>query len=310
MGEMASTADYFVPDVTQFESFGLPTAGAYGTAVRWEATKPLTALTADGRNVCWETLLIDVAKACELPGWGEGAFTDTEGNTYPFNNAYDYYVKAIANLAYADDDPCEDIDPAEAHMQGLDDLPEAFRAAVKEEEWPKVLRVISRGGRFWPMEDCIGKNGAIKYATDNLTHFYSNRKATNTNPYTGEKLSGTLTNDPERFADNSTLEDHYSREEYPFRSTNYKPRFRSISFLANSPIMRDLCDHNYLELNRDDAKALGIKDGDTIKITNPSGDVMEGEAMVRGGIAEGTFGVAYGYGHRAYGAQDVAIEGE
>ena len=129
-------------------------------------------------------------------------------------------------------------------------------------------------------------------------------------PYTGEKLSGTLTNDPERFADNSTLEDHYSREEYPFRSTNYKPRFRSISFLANSPIMRDLCDHNYLELNRDDAKALGIKDGDTIKITNPSGDVMEGEAMVRGGIAEGTFGVAYGYGHRAYGAQDVAIEGE
>lgn len=37
---------------------------------------------------------------------------------------------------------------------------------------------------------------------------------------------------------------------------------------------------------------------------------MEGEAMVRGGIAEGTFGVAYGYGHRAYGAQDVAIEGE
>ena len=74
--------------------------------------------------------------------------------------------------------------------------------------------------------------------------------------------------------------------------------------------MRDLCDHNYLELNRDDAKKLGIKDGDTIKITNPSGDVMEGEAMVRGGIAEGTFGVAYGYGHRAYGAQDVAIEGE
>ena len=47
-----------------------------------------------------------------------------------------------------------------------------------------------------------------------------------------------------------------------------------------------------------------------MKITSATGDVMEGEAMVRAGIAAGTFGVAYGYGHKAYGAQDVNIEGE
>lgn len=73
--------------------------------------------------------------------------------------------------------------------------------------------------------------------------------------------------------------------------------------------MRDLCAHNYLELNLDDAADLGIEDGDAIRITNPTGDVMEGEAMVRAGIARGTFGVAYGYGHIGYGAQDVLIEG-
>ena len=312
MGEMASTADYFVPDVTQFESFGLPTAGAYGTAVRWEATKPLTALTADGRNVCWETLLIDVAKACELPGWGEGAFTDTEGNTYPFNNAYDYYVKAIANLAYADDDPCEDIDPAEAHMQGLDDLPEAFRAAVKEEEWLKVLRVISRGGRFWtdeqhPMRADDGRAPKLKNC---MTYIYNEKRATTNNGFSKQSYEGGLKYNEQRFADMSLVTDHYSVEEYPFTASEHKPRFRSISRLADSPVMRDLCAHNYIEMNVEDARALGISDGDMVRAVTPAGDITEGEAMVRAGQVKGSFAVAFGYGHRYYGARDVQVGDE
>ena len=312
MGEMASTADYFVPDVTQFESFGLPTAGAYGTAVRWEATKPLTALTADGRNVCWETLLIDVAKACELPGWGEGAFTDTEGNTYPFNNAYDYYVKAIANLAYADDDPCEDIDPAEAHMQGLDDLPEAFRAAVKDEEWPKVLRVISRGGRFWtdeqhPMRADDGRAPKLKNC---MTYIYNEKRATTNNGFSKQSYEGGLKYNEQRFADMSLVTDHYSVEEYPFTASEHKPRFRSISRLADSPVMRDLCAHNYIEMNVEDARALGISDGDMVRAVTPAGDITEGEAMVRAGQVKGSFAVAFGYGHRYYGARDVQVGDE
>ena len=312
IGEHAQYADYIVPDTNPFESFGVVTNEGFfkskGNSVRWPAKTPETIEISGGRHASFEAFCCDVAKVCDMPGFGDNAVTDVDGKTWPLNDACDFFLKAVANLAY-DTTPVDDVAAEDMKLQALDNLPEAWKNAVSEEEWPKVLNVLSRGGRFWPMEDCIGKNGAIKYATDNLTHFYSNRKATDTNPYTGEKLSGTLTNDPERFADNSRSRP-LPLEEYPFRSTNYKPRFRSISFLANSPIMRDLCDHNYLELNRDDAKALGIKDGDTIKITNPSGDVMEGEAMVRGGIAEGTFGVAYGYGHRAYGAQDVTIEGE
>ena len=73
--------------------------------------------------------------------------------------------------------------------------------------------------------------------------------------------------------------------------------------------MRDLCEKNYLELNLEDAAALGIGDGDIVRIANPTGDIMEGEAMVRAGIARGTFGVAFGYGHRAYGTQDREVDG-
>jgi tetrathionate reductase subunit A len=79
---------------------------------------------------------------------------------------------------------------------------------------------------------------------------------------------------------------------------------------ANSPIMRDICAHNYIELNEDDAVELGITDGDSVVVTGVDGSIMEGPAMVRGGVARGVFGIAYGYGHRQMGARDLDIDGE
>lgn len=312
MGEMTSYADYFVPDVTQFESFGLPTAGQYGCAVRWEATTPKTTQLDDGRYACWETFLVDVAKACELPGWGEGAITDVDGNVWPFNNSYDYYLKAFANLAYANDEPCEDIDPEEAHMQGLDELPDTWKAALTEEEWPKVERVMSRGGRFWteeehPMRTEDGRSPSMKSCQ---TYIYNEKRATTTNGCSDKSFPGGLTYNPETFADMSLVTDHYSTEEYPFTASEHKPRFRSISRLSDSPIMRDLCEHNYIEMNEEDAAALGIVDGDKVRAVTPAGDVTEGVAMVRAGQAKGAFAVSFGYGHINYGARDLEIDGQ
>ena len=132
----------------------------------------------------------------------------------------------------------------------------------------------------------------------------------NTLSMTGAKSHGEMRYTPELFSDLSSIEDRYPREEWPFKSTQYKPRFRSISMLSNSPIMRDLCAHNYIEMNILDAEELGIKDGDDVVVTNPTGDVMRGQAMVRGGIAKGTFAVAYGYGHWEYGARDYEVDGQ
>lgn len=249
-----------------------------------------------------------MAKECGVPGFGEDAIEGADGKMWPLNDACDFFLKAVANLAY-DTEPVADVSGEDVKVQALDELPAAWEKAVTAEEWPKVLNVLSRGGRFWPVEESTGEGGRSAYMKDHLTIFYSERKATDANPFSGKQLPGTLSATPELLADLTPLAEKYPESEWPFRSTNYKPRFRSITFLANSPIMRDLCAHNYLELNLDDAADLGIEDGDAIRITNPTGDVMEGEAMVRAGIARGTFGVAYGYGHIGYGAQDVLIEG-
>ena len=92
-----------------------------------------------------------------------------------------------------------------------------------------------------------------------------------TNCYSGKRLPATLGYNPPMFSDLSLMTDHYSVEEFPFTNSEHKPRFRSISMLSNSPIMRDICAHNYLEINKEDAAELGIKDGDTVRAVTRSG---------------------------------------
>ena len=74
--------------------------------------------------------------------------------------------------------------------------------------------------------------------------------------------------------------------------------------------MRDICAHNYLEINKEDAAELGIKDGDTVRAVTPLGRRVRGrgDGPRRPG-ASGAFGVSFGYGHSNYGAQDIDIDG-
>lgn len=313
MGEHAQLADYYVPDTTPYESWGIVSSqgcwAGKGATLRWPVIEPSTQLLSDGRHSSFEAFIADVGRICELPGFGDEAFLTPDGKAYPFNDAHDYFLKGVANLAFSKP-VIDDIDERDIQLQGLDTLPEAWKTAVSEEEWPKVLNVLSRGGRFWPIEEAFDEQGRSSYASKAYMIYHYNEKwATNTNSMTGEKSRGVMHYSPELFSDLTSMEDEYAQE-YPFKSTNYKPRFRSISMLANSPLMREVCASNYLEINLLDAEELGIQDGDIIAVTNPSGDVMQGPAMVRGGITKGTFGVAYGYGHIAYGAQDYAIGDE
>ncbi len=314
MGEHAQISDYFVPDTTPYESFGVHTQEGYwngkGNTVRWRVVEPGSLRLPDGRYASYETFVCDIAAALDLPGFGENAIMGADGTPYPLNDAPDFFLKGVANLAYSDEDPVEDITEEEAHLQGLDELPEEWRAAVTEEEWPKVLKVLSRGGRFWPIEQVYDDQGRSTYAATFQTCLYSEARAKGRNPYTGEHGRGPLIWKPECFADGTPIRDQFPAKEWPFAATNYKPRFRSISMLANSPVMRDLGAENYIEMNADDAAELGISTGDVVHATNPTGDVMEAKALVRGGIAKHTFAVAHGYGHIAYGSKDLDIDGE
>jgi tetrathionate reductase subunit A len=93
-------------------------------------------------------------------------------------------------------------------------------------------------------------------------------------------------------------------------AANYKPKFRSVSMLANSSSLNDIGPSNYVELNTIDAKALNISTGDKVKVIPATGGDFGGTALVREGIAKGTIGIAFGYGHWEYGAKSYAVEGK
>jgi len=314
MGETTALADYIVPDTTPYESWGLANIegnfSGKGTTLRWPVVEPATIKLDDGRHASYEAFLIDVAKSIGMPGFGKDAFTDMDGNKYDFNDAPDFYLKGVANMAY-DGEPVNDISQEEIEMQDLEAAAENWKISLgSEEEWKKVMTLLSRGGRF--EDHGAGFDGDNRvFANTNCFSLYSEKLATSRNSITGEKFDyGTPAWNPQRFFNGELVSDVFSKEEWPFKAANFKPKFRSASMLSNSSSLKDINLSNNVEINTEDAKALGINTGDKVKVIPATGGEFEGTALVREGIAKGTIGIAYGYGHWEYGTKSFEIEGQ
>lgn len=313
MGETTALADYIVPDTTPYESWGLANVegnfSGKATTLRWPVVEPASMKLEDGRHASYEVFLIDVAKAIGVPGFGKDAITDVNGNKYDFNDAHEFYLKGVANMAY-DGEPVDDINDDEIKMQDLDTVYNKWKDALSsEEEWKKVMTLLSRGGRF--EDHGAGFDGDNRvFANTACFSLYSELLATSYNSITGEKFEyGTPAWNPQRFFNGELVTDVFPKEEWPFMAANYKPKFRSVSMLANSGSLKDINLSNKVEMNTEDAKAIGISTGDKVKVIPATGGDFEGTALVREGIAKGTIGIAFGYGHWEYGAKSYTIEG-
>lgn len=312
MGEVSGLADYIIPDTTPYESWGLANSegnfSGRATTLRWPVTEPATEKLSDGRHISFETYVIDVAKKIGLPGFGEDAITAKDGKLLPLNSREDYFLRGLANVAF-DDVPVDDISKDEIANQDLENATKEWADILSSEEWPKALNVISRGGRF--DEHGAGFDGEDhEYGFKSSINFYMEGFATGKNSLTGEYYSGIAGWNPESFQDGTLVTDLFPETEWPFKSANYKPKFRSISLLANSSSLRDINSHNFIEINIEDGKALGIASNDKVRVVPATGGEFEGIALVRPGIAKGTIGIAFGYGHWEYGAKTFQVEGE
>ncbi|MBP1760365.1 MAG: anaerobic dehydrogenase, typically selenocysteine-containing, partial [Firmicutes bacterium] len=81
-----------------------------------------------------------------------------------------------------------------------------------------------------------------------------------------------------------------------------KNAYTGATMLANS-VLREFNKTNYVEINTEEAKRFGLTDGDKVKVISATGAETSGILKVRPGIALGTIGVAFGYGHWEYGAR-------
>lgn len=109
---------------------------------------------------------------------------------------------------------------------------------------------------------------------------------------------------------------HGTEKEYPFTFIDHKSRLNREGRSANTAWYQefkklDAGDSSWddvAKINPADAKKLGIKDGDTIRLTSTTGSIIT-KAKLWEGVRPGTVAKCYGQGHWAYGrtaAKDYA----
>ncbi len=101
---------------------------------------------------------------------------------------------------------------------------------------------------------------------------------------------------------------HGSLEEYPFTFIDYKSRLNREGRSQNLPWYQefkkvdpgDVSWGDVLKMNPVDGVKLGLKNGDTVKITSPVGSIVT-QLKLWEGVRPGTVAKCYGQGHWAYG---------
>ncbi|MCK9530803.1 MAG: molybdopterin-dependent oxidoreductase [Gammaproteobacteria bacterium] len=309
INETNTYADYIVPDSVLYESWGW--AGAWGGTVtkgstaRWPVVEPGQAKAADGEPIAMEGFFIAVAKRLGLPGFGDRAITDAEGNAHPLHRAADYYLRAGANVAF-DGRPVPDAYDVDIAASGVTRLVPQLQAVLKPEEWRKVAYLYARGGRFAGAADAYDGE-RLRHRYPRALQIHNEQLARARNSITGERFRGVPFWQPAVFADGTLLDAVYPPEAWPLRAVSTKSQLQSAHSIGTARLQQ-IQPTNPIALNAEDARALGIETGDRIRVVSPGGSVV-GIALVRAGVARGAVGIEHGFGHRELGARAHRVGG-
>ncbi|MGF1681512.1 tetrathionate reductase subunit A [Photobacterium minamisatsumaniensis] len=301
INETTALSDYIVPDTVTYESWGMATpwhdVPTKTVTARWPIVEPRTDKTNDGRSICLENFLIDVAKKMGLGGFGEQAIQDRNGNWHSIHNAEDFYLRAAANLAYVNDGVPE-VSAEDIMWSGLERLLPAMQQTLTNEELKRVSYIFARGGRFEDASKAY-QGEQMKYKWARPVAIWNEKLGTSINTMTGEVYSGCPTWHPQKLSDGTPLEERYPANEWPFSLTNFKSNIHSaVSNL--SPRLNSIKGVNPVYIHPADANKNSIKTGDEFIIETPSTST-KAIAMVLEGVIPGTLGFEHGFGHTELG---------
>lgn len=310
VGDTSAHADYVLPDPSYLERFTQESVYPSQQYAVTQLGQPTTVAFEGPRPVEW--FYLQLAKAMELPGVGADGF----GPGTAFDTVEDYWLKMAANVAFAGKQPVADASAEEQALftatrtkaLGKHFDESVWKAAVTAEEWPKVVTVLNRGGRFegHGEDHANGYEGDwLKYRYEGLCQFYDPKVAASKDPITGEPFDG-LARIREALRTDGTP---FKRDDLPLKFTNWKSRSQGTHRTVSAPWLREVRTQNFLSINPTDADPRGIRNGDRIRIRSAAGQV-EGVAQLTQAIRPGVVGADAAMGHTHYGARSITIDGK
>lgn len=304
INETSTYADYIVPDTIVYEGWGI--VGTWAgvptkvSTVRWPVVEPKVDKTPEGEPICMESFLIAVAKKMSLPGFGDKAIPDAQGNLTPLNTAADFYLKAAANIAWFKGKPLPDISQQDIDLSGIERLKPYLEKSLNSEEQAKVAYILARGGRFEDESKGYDEDKMARRYTRELC-IWNEKVGTSINSTSGHYFMGCPTYYPQQLSDGTRFEEIYPSEQWPFLLSSYKSIIQSGSSITSNRL-RGFHGFNTLGINRQDAEKLGLQNGEKIRLKTPGGQIT-GIAQIRDGISRGTIGIEHGFGHRELGVR-------
>jgi len=339
IGETSMYADYIIPDTSYLERWEFqkshPSVIAKIAPIRQPVMAPLTEIVkvfGIEQPLALESFLLAVAEKMGLPGFGPNGL----GEGLPFVRQEDLYLKQVANIAagekpeLAEAVPEADEAEMELFMQARRHLPktvfdvDAWQAAIGNDEslWRRVVYVLNRGGRFQDYAKLVdGSKLTNKYGK--YIGMYCEKTYDSKNSMTGAHFSGvTRFFEPGQDALGNNVAAADLAEGYDMHLITNRTVVQTKSRTSGNYWLKAIEPVNYLTMNSQDAQRLGLQAGDRVRITsktNPEGvwDLgngrkipIEGEVQIIQGIRPGVVTFSLGFGHWAYGANDVVIDGQ
>ncbi|WP_374711568.1 molybdopterin-dependent oxidoreductase [Symbiobacterium terraclitae] len=334
VGETSMYADYIFPDVSYLERWEFhgshPSNTVKSQPIRQPVIAPLTeTVTVYGQPqpLSFDSMVLGFAEYLGLPGFGKDAFGPGRNLTH----ADEFYIPMVANVAFGDkedgsdavpDASAEEIDlfiRSRAHLPQTVFDPDRWRQIVGDALWPKVVFVLNRGGRWQePGTQFKGDKAANVYGLQ--INMYQEKTYLVKDSMTGQHLSGIPTFVPpyQDALGNSLLDEE---KEYPFTLITFRHILHTKSRTMSNYWVMPIDPDGGLLVSTSDAAALGLQDGDQVKVTsasNPEGiwdfgpagkKEMIAKVRVVEGMRPGVVGYPLGYGHWAYGTNDITVNG-
>ncbi|MEW6383543.1 MAG: molybdopterin oxidoreductase [Pseudomonadota bacterium] len=338
IGESSMYADYLFPDLSYLEELQVskwPSSNLPHTAnpIRQPVVAPVVdncVVYGQEMPICLESVHMAFAEKLGMPGFGKDGFGPGDN----FVHFDQFYLKMAANVAWGHKEDDSDTVPeagdaelavfraARQHLPATIYDYDRWRLAAGDAHWRRVVYILNRGGRFESFEKA--------YSGDHLGHkygkmltVYNDLTPQMIHPGTGKRLPG--------IGEWHWVEDFHGRSlldmdkeaGYEFILITYKI-VGGANYRGMSPYYwpLEVTPENFVVMHQDDAARAGLQDGDMVKLvsaSNPEGmwDLKNGTRFPCGGKVKTTTGirssvvaVAWSFGHWAYGATDVVVDGE